>query len=239
MSEQLDRIRALLRKSEADGVTKDEGEALYNKAFELAAKYEIDWELAKRKEPERKPDVAGVPRHGTVSRPLHQMIVLASIVHKFCGAKIVQTGKDTYLAHGTDADLDRAELLFTSLLMQGMRWQLNDYRSSGAADDGERRSTYKRSWWQGFGNELFDRFERIRGAAVKQAEATTGTPGVALMLRDKESLVEASIASRHSNLRKGRGSRTSGSGYGAGKEAGSRADIGGSTLTGRQRAIGQ
>lgn len=236
-SDKLARIRALFAKANAEGVTPHEAEALTDKAFELAAKYGIDAAVESKTVPGYVTEKREA-RKGEVGRPFHQMFALANIVHRFCDSGIVVVSKTEYLAHGFPTDLDRAELLLTSLLVQGMRQQVRDYNASGAKLDGERRSTYKRSWWNGYVSRLSQRFDEIKNAAVVATEAT-GTPGVALVLRDKKAELDEHIAAYHGKLRRNRSRGTTGSGYGAGKAAGDRADIGSKKLHGHQDAIGR
>lgn len=231
----LERIRALLRKAEDAGVTEAEANALSAKAFDLAAKYEIDETLIAMKS--ERPTERLETRKGTVSRPFTQMAQLANEVYKFCGAKIVMVGKDAYYAHGFSFDLDRSEMLLTSLLVQGTRWQLYDYRDSGAKEDGERRSTYKRSWWNGYVASLHQRFIAAKKSAATENDSSLTSTGTELMLRDKSALVDQKIAETHGRLRHTKSRGTTGSGYSSGRAAGQRADIGGQKLSGRSRAI--
>lgn len=222
--DQLSRIRGLLRKAEADGVTAKEAEALTDKALALSAKYRIDWALAKNFDADAS-STEIVTRNGRVNRPFFQMFVLVAVVYRSCDCEIITTGDDTYTAHGTKSDLDKAEVLLTSLLIQGTREVLRHYHSSGASGRGERRSTYKRSWYNGYSYELKQRFDK----AQREAEATipqSESSGVELALLDKKSRVQRSIDETHSRLRKRTSRGTTGSGYRDGREAGARANLG-------------
>lgn len=238
----LEQIRALLRKAEADGVTPDEAEALSAKAFELAARYEIDETLVRAAED--RPAEKIETRTGTVQRPFNQLQSLVYIVYTFCGATSVKVSKDKYYVHGFASDLDRAEMLLTSLLVQGTRQATTDYRTmaqshtGSASDSVERRSTYKRSWWAAFAGTLHRRFIEIKAQQVAKTETNTGSVSTAVALRDKDAQIKEYVESMHSNLRMTHSRRVSGSGGSAGRRAGERADIGGSRLTSERQAIG-
>lgn len=244
----LERIRALLAKAEA-GTTEAEAELLTAKALELAAKYEIDNALihAKPDAPEEKIET----RRGTVSKPWSQMATLLNQVAKFCGVTMIQLNgtehNADYTLTGFVADLDRAEMLYTSLLVQGTRWVTYDYRLhvESARDHfatPDRRSTYRRSWWAHFAIVIGERLIAIKEAAARasaQARINDDTgPSTALVLADRGLAVKNAVERQYPALKRARMMRTgTGSGGTAGARAGYRADLGSSKLGGNTRAL--
>lgn len=254
---QLDRIQSLLNKANDKGVTQAESETLTGKAAELATKYMIDQAFI----------AAGATSTddidiiiGQVGRPYNQLITLAHIVYKHFGCKLVRHSQDPaasilqqldgkaadgtkyhmekYTVTGFKSDLDCAQMLYASLQMQGQRWAVADYRNK--ALPGERRSTYYRSWWTAFTNEIFYRLERMKEAATVEANVEHGAGKAEIVLMSRSDLVARAVAERHGKLTHGRKSRGStGSGYEAGTAAGRRADLGGRSVGASTRAIGK
>jgi hypothetical protein len=83
--------------------------------------------------------------------------------------------------YGFDADLDRAEIIYTSLLVQAMRGMNAEVGNRG----GEHHRTVaanRRSWFLGFTSVVVRRVREAEQAAKNDAE-TTGAAGTALVLR--------------------------------------------------------
>lgn len=138
--DQLDRIRKLLAKSEASGVTAKESELLRDKAFELAARYEIDLALARGRPGATKEVV--INRIFDVARPFAQQTALAYVVYSTFGCKLIDIstsrsrarkyGGEAHLgrvhAFGFKSDMSRADMLLTSLILQANREAARGYR---------------------------------------------------------------------------------------------------------------
>jgi hypothetical protein len=229
---QLDRIQALLAKAEMTD-SEFESEALSERALELAARFQLENALAERvsgsdKTKSGKPEV----RTGKVQRPFVQLMQLANEVYGFCGCTLVRVGKENYTVVGYSSDLDRAHMLLTSILVQGVRRVTYDYREFSTESE-ERRSTYKRSWWQHFNVALHGRLKKVSEAASREydkaAAASPGDsiPGAALVLAERKDAVQKRLGEIFPQLRKGRRTRaTSGSGGSAGYRAGNEVDLG-------------
>src|ERR1700761_4158563 len=118
----LDRVRKLLTKAEDEGCSAAEAEALTAKAAELMARYGIDRAVLGSLRPETdKPTdrvfTLGNP-WGDVKR--HLLPGLATALR--CQCVQVQTAAGTRLrVFGYTSDLERADILFTSLLVQMAR----------------------------------------------------------------------------------------------------------------------
>src|SRR5579862_6101692 len=119
----LARVRKLLAKAEAEGVTPDEAQALTAKAAELMAKYGIDRALlaARRPETDRPAD-----RKVDIDNPWARVQA-----HLLCGVAAAMRCQCVLLPRpdpgtrihifGFASDIERTDMLYTSLLLQ--MWQ--------------------------------------------------------------------------------------------------------------------
>ena len=120
----LERVRKLLAKAEAEGVTPAEAEALTAKAAELMARYGIDRALLAAARPET--DQPGRPGHrpcrtrGPGSR---RTCCAGSASAMRCQCSSCPAARPGIRIHifGYASDIERADLLYTSLLVQ--MWQ--------------------------------------------------------------------------------------------------------------------
>jgi hypothetical protein len=138
---------------------------------------------------------------------------------------------------GYTSDLERADILFTSLLVQMAR-ALAKQAVPGAG--GEARA-WRRSWMLGYAAAVVTRVRAAEEAAVAAAdgatdrdEAPAGT-SAALVLADRSLVVRRQVTAAYPRLRKTRVTY-SGGGYGDGYREGQKADIGSTKL--RSRAAG-
>jgi hypothetical protein len=233
----LDRVRKLLAKAEDEGCSPAEAEALTAKAAELMARYGIDRALlgALRPETDRPADRVFTLANpwGDVKR--HLLAGLATALRCQC----VQTRSDqgTRLhVFGYMSDLERADILFTSLLVQMARALA---REAVPGYGGEARA-WRRSWMLGYAAAVVARVRAAEETAV--ASAAAGTDGgaangqsAALVLADRSLVVRRQVSAAYPRLRKTRVTY-SGGGYGDGYREGQKADIGGRKL--RSRAAG-
>ena len=116
----LDRVRKLLAKAESEGVTPPEAEALTAKAAELMARYGIDRARLAASRPDT--DRPG-SRVIDIENPwaqvrAHLLAGLAGAMR--CQCVILQTHRPGTRIHvfGYASDLERADILYTSLLLQ-------------------------------------------------------------------------------------------------------------------------
>lgn len=280
--DQLSRIRKLLEKAEAEGVTPQEAEALRERAYALAAKYEIDVAVARASGTALEDRLTG--RTFDVGRPYLFQVRLAYIVYTNNGCELIQligteNGKKLrgrVNVVGFESDLARADLLFTSLVLQAAHEAVNGYRKylrdfeptecetcgrtsfreipqdtwlrcarCGFELDAEfvhtkpdRRSTWYRSFWNGWIHAIAPRIEAAR--AVAKVEADVAGTGAEIALRSRDLAVKERFDRIYPDRKAGRRSRgTSGSGYDSGKEAGRRADIGNGRLGAKRGELGR
>ena len=224
----LARVRKLLVKAEADGVTQAEAQALTAKAAELMAKYGIDRALLAAVRPE-------------TDRPDDRVIDVANPwarvqAHLLCGLAAALRCQCVILPHagpgsrihmfGFASDIERTDVLYTSLLLQ--MWQ----GLSAAEPPAWSRSTraWRRSWLLGFATAVIARVRAAeQRAAQRAADAPAGGPSAALVLADRTEIIEHTLRQAYPVTRTSRVTY-SGAGYGTGYTQGQRADIGTSRL---------
>ena len=235
----LDRVRKLLAKAEDEGCSPAEAEALTAKAAELMARYGIDRALLGALHPET--DKPG-DRVFTLANPWgdvkrHLLAGLAMALRCQC----VQTrSADGTRLHvfGYTSDLERADILFTSLLVQMARALA---RQPVPAAGGAARA-WRRSWMLGYCTAVVTRVRAAEEAAVATAPTPATADGgqsAALVLADRSLVIRRQVATAYPRLRKTRVTY-SGDGYGDGYREGQRADIGSTKLRARTAgAIGR
>ena len=229
----LDRVRKLLTKAEADGVTAAEAQALTAKAAELMAKYGIDRALlaARRPETDHPAD-----RKVNIDNPWARVQA-----HLLCGVAAAMRCQCVLLPRpdpgtrihifGFASDIERTDVLYTSLLLQ--MWQ-----GLGTAQmPGWSRSprAWRRSWLLGFISAVVSRVRAAEQDATTRATSPAAAEGgrMTLVLADRRQVIMRNIEHAYPVTRKTQ-MTYSGSGYGAGYTEGQRADIGASRL--RRRA---
>jgi hypothetical protein len=132
---------------------------------------------------------------------------------------------------GFTSDLERVELLYTSLLLQ-----MATGLAKSPVPRGQSARAYRRSWQLGFRQEVTGRVKAAEQRAAREAAPVPGR-STDLVLLDRGDRVRQVFAEAYPQTTRGRSSY-SGSGYKSGREAGSRANIGQSGLVGGRRAIG-
>jgi hypothetical protein len=231
----LDRVRKLLVKAEAVGVTPAEAEALTAKAAELMAKYGIDRALlaARRPETDRPADRIIDITNPWARVQAHMLCGLAAAMR--CQCVILPRPSPGTRIHmfGFASDIERADVLYTSLLVQ--MWQGLAVAEAPAWSRNIR--AWRRSWLLGFASAVVG---RVR-AAEQQAESQAVTPSgdgskTALVLADRNQVIQRNLAVAYPHIRKSRVTYT-GSGYGAGYSEGQRADIGNRRLRATSAAL--
>jgi Protein of unknown function (DUF2786) len=225
----LARVRKLLVKAEADGVTQAEAQALTAKAAELMAKYGIDRALLAAARPETdRPDDRVIDIANPWARvQAHLLCGLAAALR--CQSVILpRTGPGSRIhVFGFASDIERTDVLYTSLLLQ--MWQ----GLSAAEPPAWSRSTraWRRSWLLGFATAVVARVRAAeQRAAQRAADAPSGSgPSAALVLADRTEIIERTLRHAYPVTRTSRVTY-SGAGYGTGYAQGQRADIGTSRL---------
>src|SRR5580693_9716111 len=166
VSDLLDRVRKLLAKAEDEGCTPAEAEALTAKAAELMARYGIDRALLGALHPET--DRPADRRFG-FERPwadvkAHLLAAVATALR--CQCVQTQTAEGTRLhIFGYASDLERAEILYTSLLVQMARALVREPVPAA----GNSAKAWRRSWMLGYCSAVGARIRAAEEAAVAAA----------------------------------------------------------------------
>ena len=232
----LDRVRKLLAKAEAEGVTPPEAEALTAKAAELMARYGIDRaRLAATRPDSDRPGsrVIDIDNPWAQVRA-HLLAGLAGAMR--CQCVLLGTSRPGARIHvfGYASDLERTDILYTSLLLQMAR-------GLAAADvpPGVRSvRAWRRSWLLGFVTAVITRVRSAEDRAATNAEGEArGGPSTALVLADRAVVIRQQLEQAYPVTRRTRVTY-SGRGYGAGYAQGQRADIGSQRLK-TARALGR
>jgi hypothetical protein len=224
----LDRVRKLLAKAEAEGVTPPEAEALTAKAAELMARYGIDRARLAASRPDT--DRPG-NRIIDIDNPwaqirAHLLAGLAGAMR--CQCVLLSTSRPGARIHvfGYASDLERADILYTSLLLQMARGLSATVVPAGIRSP----RAWRRSWLLGFVSAVIGRVRAAedRAAASAEGEVRTG-PSTALVLADRALVVRRQLEEAYPVTRKTR-ITYSGRGYSAGYAEGQQADIGNARL---------
>ena len=221
----LDRVRKLLAKAEAEGVTVEEAQALTAKAAELMAKYGIDRALLAARRPETdKPGNRIMEIYNPWARvQAHLLCGLAAAVRCQCILLPAREGQRVHV-FGYASDIERADVLFTSVLVQ--MWHGLVAAQVPARADNVR--AWRRSWLLGYTSAVVARVRAAEQRAEQTAtvaDAGGGASRAALVLADRSLVIRQSVARAYPVTRTARVTYT-GSGYGAGYAQGKRADIG-------------
>jgi hypothetical protein len=231
-AELLDRVRKLLAKAEAEGVTPHEAEALTAKAAELMARYGIDRARLGALHPET--DLP-VDRMFALDNPwanvkAHLLSGLAQALR--CQCVLLRGGDPGIRVHvfGYASDVERADILFTSLLVQmarGLAAQRVPARTPSA-------KAWRRSWMLGYCAAVVARVRAAEQDAAKASDAGRdaagdGGPSTAVVLADRAMTIAHNAQRAYPRTRQARVTYT-GNGYSDGYREGQKADIGGGKL---------
>jgi hypothetical protein len=235
----LDRVRKLLAKAEDEGCTPDEAEALTRKAAELMARYGIDRALlgAARPETDRPANrMVDLPRPWSAVKG-HLLAGLAVALRCQCVLVNRATGRAAHV-FGYASDLERADILFTSLLVQMARALAA--KDMPAISGGEAKA-WRRSWMLGYCSAVVARVRAAEEAAVTAVSSPAGGtgdgdgPSAALVLAHRSLTVRRQVETAYPHIRRTKVTY-SGRGYADGYREGQKADIGGAKL--RSRSAG-
>jgi hypothetical protein len=236
----LDKIRKLLAKAEDPAATAEEAEIYTAKAADLVATYGIDQALLARGDgdADRVGDRVVVvdPPYARDKADLLGGVAAQLRCQAVQRSRWVAGSKQISLhLFGFGADLRRAELLYTSLLLQA---------TSGVtrvrAPRGEQLAAFRRSWLRGFTAAVITRLAAAEQRAAAEADragrdgsAGAGTASgrdtgsVALVLADRSAAVRSTLRAHYPGVRQGRRRSLTGSGGEQGWAAGQQARIGG------------
>ncbi|HKN53345.1 MAG TPA: DUF2786 domain-containing protein [Amycolatopsis sp.] len=236
---QLERVRKLLAKAEDPAVTEAEAELYNKKAAELIARYGIDKAMLAA-------SGAGADEITTLKIAMEnpysreKASLLTNIAYPLrCRSLLHRAGQlvAAVTVFGFKSDLARVELLFTSLLLQAST-QLTGVRPGQRLFSGESIAAYRRTWLHGFAAAVHQRLKHAEEAAARaHTPATPGARSAELVVRDRMELVQHAFDEQYGDLRSAPPRRLSGSGYGDGHDAGTRANLDPAKLSQRRRAL--
>ncbi len=237
----LDKIRKLLAKAEDPSVTAAEAEAFNTKAAELIAAYGIDRAMLASADPAT--DIPGDkiivvdPPYAMDKAQLLHAVALA-LRCKTVRRQRHEHGRTVLSLHlfGFASDLERTELVYTSLLIQAVHGML-----AAGTPPWESLAAYRRSWLAGFTQAVSARLAAAERRAEHQASADRQDgPSVALVLVTRAERVDQMVTAAYPRLRQGQARYLSGSGRSQGYAAGQAADLGATRIRpAASRVIGQ
>jgi hypothetical protein len=230
----LERVRKLLAKAEAEGVTAAEAQALTAKAAELMAKYGIDRALLAARQPDTdKPDNRIVDIYNPWARvQAHLLCGLAAALRCQCILLPSQTGQRVHI-FGYGSDIERADVLYTSVLIQ--MW--HGLVATDVPAEAPSVRAWRRSWLLGFAAAVIARVRAAEQDAERSAAAAPAgdrSSSAALVLADRALVIRQHVTRAYPVTRTARVTY-SGSGYGDGYAQGKRADIGAGRVGGRRK----
>ncbi|OKI67820.1 DUF2786 domain-containing protein [Micromonospora sp. CB01531] len=224
----LSKVRKLLAQAEDPACTPAEAAAFMAKATELIARYGVDRALLAAREPATDPVgdrvVEVVAPYARDKAGL--LAAVADPLRCRCVRRRQGSGFAMHL-FGFASDLERVELLFTSLLVQAAHGL-----AGAAVPAGEHPAAFRRTWLAGFAQVVAERL----CAAEADAVAESGAPSAALVLADRSDRVQRRLAEVYPRLRTAPARRLAGTGFGSGAAAGRRVDLGGTGVAGRGTA---
>ena len=223
MSESLlARVRKLLAMAEDPACTPAEAEAFTAKATDLIAKYGVDQALLAAADPV--PSSVG-DRIVTIDPPYarDKAGLLAAVASPLRCRLVHLDRRGTTRSHlfGHAADLERVELLFTSLLVQAAHGL-----AAGPVPPGEHVAAYRRSWLAGYAQAI-----QARLRLAEQSATDAAAPGTDLVLADRTELVEQRRDEVYPKLARLGPRRLRGGGLLRGYHAGQIADLGGRSVS--------
>jgi hypothetical protein len=236
----LERVRRLLSKAEG-AATESERDAYNAKAAELIARYGIEEALLSAKE-----STSPLPADRVVDLDAPYARDKASLLSAvagplgvrgvLCSARSAGGTRLSMHLFGMSSDLNRADVLYTSLLVQAA----HGLAVARPADAYESVAAYRRSWMLGFAYTIQQRIVAAERAAGERAESArrhvaSDGPSVSLVLADRAAIVDGAVAAAYPRLRTAPSRMLSGSGSAAGAAAARRADLGGQRLGRRSR----
>lgn len=228
------KIRALLDKAEATSYPA-EAEALTAKASELMAQWQItDAMLASARPATDRGEI--ITRDVELGKGpyLNARLALLGAAGEFQRCRVLtSTGWNGRIGHlvGFSTDVERAEMLYTSLMVQATT-------AVAAAPGPSPKSSLSTTSWRrnfllGYARTTSERLRHV------QEDATSGSSSVALVLADRAVAVDEWVAQSYGRLGSMRAARaSSNAGWDHGRVAGSSADLGsGGRISGRARTL--
>jgi hypothetical protein len=211
----LEKVRKLLAKAEDPACSPAEAEALTAKATELIAKYGVDQALLAARDPARDPVVdrmVEVPAPYATDKA--GLLVGVAIPLRCRTVRLSRPGSIAVHVFGCHSDVARAELLYTSLLVQAAHGL-----AATPIPPGHHPAAFRRSWLAGFAAAVASRLRTAESAA------SSGVPSMDLVLADRSGAVERRRDEAYPTARLARPRRLRGGGGALGYAAGTAADL--------------
>ncbi len=241
-------IRSLLAQAEDPAATEAEAETYNRKAAQLIAQYGIDAAMLAETAPESDPvGDRVIPMDNPYA---YDKLCLLHVIAEAMRCQVVAKQDRQYGApkqwaghlFGHRSDIDRTELLFTSLLLQSSVGVSNTRPDFWWNASASQIAAHRRSWLAGFAVAVQGRLRaaEVRAKAAAPQETSTGR-STDLVLADRTALVQQAVDDVYPNAKTGKARRLKGDAFGDGHRAGSKADLGSGTLSRNsgQRGIGR
>ena len=173
--QKLEVIRKLLAKAEK-AATPDEASAYNAKAAEMMARHGVSEAMLAATGV--KQDALGERRIPLADPYSQEKAQLAGLIGRALGCRAVRHpgyGRGQIIAvtiFGYESDLQRTEVLFTSLLLQATR---DVVHQRPPAWTGESTAAFRRTWLTGFATEIYRRLTAAERAATEQHDASAVT----------------------------------------------------------------
>lgn len=221
------KIRALLAKAESSEF-EEESAAYIAKAEQLMLTHDID---RSKLAPEAQDTIERVQFVVGANRPDHNLLNNVAMSRNV-KCLVNGAGREAVgILIGYTSDLAYVQTLYASLLVQR-----EGFLSRETKPYWENGRTFNHSFRLGFAGRIFRRLTEATEAAVKAADEAQGSPGTALVLADKKTLVNAKVAAFYPKIHSRGATRAhSQTGYQAGGAAAGRANLSGGNALGAQR----
>lgn len=232
----LERVRKLLAKAEGTD-NEHERDAFTKAAASLMAKYGIEQAMVGAGQEQR-------PKPMSRRFVLNDGKYIAQRTNLLCWLAQAMRCKTVYYTvgrsytvvqvYGFEVDVERAELMYTSLLLQ-MTSALNDVKAPEWAN----ARAYRNSWIKGYVAKVTAMVREREKRAVQEADAgaVSGT-STALVLRDRNKEVEELYKAENPKVRTVKSAGASNAdAYHAGVKAGAQANLGGASVENRRNAL--
>lgn len=229
----LDKVRALLAKAEDPSVTEPEALAYTAKANEWMARHSIDTAMLDA-------------RQGRTTGPtfqtftitgarLHEKVLLLGQIGLAVRCRSLRTAaRNRTIAvtmYGYPTDLERTEVLYTSLLVQ----MVNGLETVDTPQGVDTRR-FRRAWLAGYATRVHERLSDIEQSA-QQDTTPERDQTTTLVLHDRDKAIEALIRKHNPRIAKDKSAPVNPTGYQAGRTAADQADLGQTRVTSTRPAI--
>jgi hypothetical protein len=237
----LERVRKLLAQAEGEGVTQPEAEAFTERAADLMAKYGIDRAklAADRPETDRQTSRIIDVKNPWGNVRAHLLAGLATAMRCQC-VMLSHEGEGARIhVFGYTSDIERTDMLYTSILLQMGRAFLPGGRPLPVPEGIRSVRAWNRSWLLGYVTAVLHRVKTAEARVTDAAKnETAGGKSTELVLADRSLVVRRALKEAYPVTRSSR-TTYSGRGFGAGHAEGQRADIGHGRVGNSQPALGR